>query len=189
MTKENGDFAELAEKLKNLPNNEETRRKALLLKEFLVADENAKTRIADIDNGIFRDTLNSSESAIAENLFGSIKEEFEINTQKDLMDLWLMIALFVKTKRFIRLDSDDLKTVNTIASIQKKFLDSYSQLGRELGISRQQRLVRKVSTMDDTGSITELFAGITQVEMDTPKKRKSKKKKKKNGIEIEVVEE
>ena len=188
MKKENGVFDDLAEKLKNLPDNEETRRKALLLKEFLVADENAKTRIADIDNGIFRDTLNSSESAIAEKLFGSIKEEFEIATQKDLMDLWLMIALFVKTKRFIRIDSDDLKTVNTIASIQKKFLDSYGQLGRELGITRQQRLVRKVSVSDDTGSITELFAGITQVEMDTPKKRKSKKKKK-NGIEIEVVEE
>jgi len=146
----------------------------LLLREFLVTDENARVQIADIENGVFRDTLNADEAALAERLFNNIKNEFEINSQKDMMDLWLMVALFTKSKRFMRAESKDVAFINRLASIQKKFLDSYSQLGRELGLSRQQRLIRRVTTMDSTGSITELFAGIAQVEMARPAKRKAK---------------
>jgi len=175
MKAENGGLGDLGKILAELPDNEETRRKALLLREFLVTDENARVQIADIENGVFRDTLNADEAALAERLFNNIKNEFEINSQKDMMDLWLMVALFTKSKRFMRAESKDVAFINRLASIQKKFLDSYSQLGRELGLSRQQRLIRRVSTMDSTGSITELFAGIAQVEMATPAKRKAKK--------------
>ena len=181
------DYEDIAKQLAALPNTEETRRRALLLKEFLISEENAKTRIADIDNGIFRDTLSSDEAAMAERLFNNIKREFEINSQKDLMDLWLMVATFVKSKRFIRIKATDPDVANKISSITKKFLDIYSSLGRELGLSRQQRLVRRTVSVDDTGSITELFAGIEQVELDTPAKRS--KKKKKYGISSSDEEE
>jgi len=182
------DYDELAKQLAALPNTEETRRRALLLKEFLVAEENAKTRIADIDNGIFRDTLSNDEAAMAESLFTNIKREFELDSQKDLMDLWLMVAVFIKSRRFMRFNTKDVDTANKVSSITKKFMDTYAALGRELGLSRQQRLIRRTVSVDDTGSITELFAGIEQVELDTPAKR-SKKKKKKHGISSDDEEE
>ena len=181
------DYEELAKQLAALPNTEETRRRALLLKEFLVAEENAKTRIADIDNGIFRDTLSKDEAAMAEMLFTNIKREFEIDSQKDLMDLWLMVAVFIKSRRFMRVNTNDIDTANKLSSVTKKFMDAYAALGRELGLSRQQRLVRRTVSVDDTGSITELFAGIEQVELDTPAKRS--KKKKKHGISSDDEEE
>jgi len=183
------DYEELAKQLAALPNTEETRRRALLLREFLVAEENAKTRIADIDNGIFRDTLSNDEAAMAENLFTNIKREFEIASQKDLMDLWLMVAVFIKSRRFLRFKTNDIDAANKISSITKKFMDAYASLGRELGLSRQQRLIRRTVSVDDTGSITELFAGIEQVALDTPAKRSKKKKKKKHGISSNDEEE
>jgi len=185
---EKSNYEELAKALSELPDDEDTRRRALLLKEFLVADEHSKTQIADIENGVFRDTLGADESALAERLFDQIKREFEIDSQKDLMDLWLMIALFVKSRRFMRFNSKDVESANKMASVLKKFLDAYGTLGRELGLSRQQRLVRRAVQYDDTGSLTQVFAGIEQVEIDTPAKRKKKRKrKKKDNDEIEVV--
>ena len=181
------DYEELAKKLAALPDNEETRRRALLLKEFLITDEHAKTQIADINNGLFNDALRKDEAALAERLFDNIKTEFEIDTQKDLMDLWLMISYFIKTKRFMRIDPKDTDQARKLASITKQFTDSYASLGRELGLSRQQRLVRKVTTVDEMGSITELFAGLSQHEVDTPKKRRAKKKKR--GISTDDEEQ
>jgi len=184
---EKSKYEELAKALSELPDDEDTRRRALLLKEFLVADEHSKTQIADIENGVFRDTLGADEATLAERLLEQIKREFEIDSQKDLMDLWLMIALFVKTRRFMRIESKDTDSANKISSIVKKFLDAYGSLGRELGLTRQQRLVRRSVQYDDTGSLTEVFAGIEQVEMDTPIKKKAKKRRKKKNDEIEVV--
>jgi hypothetical protein len=171
------DYEELAKKLAELPDNEETRRRALLLKEFLVTDEHSKTQIADINNGLFRDSLKPEEAAVAERLFENIKTEFEIETQKDLMDLWLMVSHFMRTRRYMRAKVQDTDQTRKLASIIKQFNDSYLSIGRELGLSRQQRLVRKVTTVDEMGSITELFAGLSQHEVDTPKKRRAKKKR------------
>ena len=170
-------YEELAKKLAELPDNEETRRRALLLKEFLVTDEHSKTQIADINNGLFRDSLKPEEASVAERLFENIKKEFEIETQKDLMDLWLMVSHFMRTRRYMRAKVQDTDQTRKLASIIKQFNDSYLSIGRELGLSRQQRLVRKVTTVDEMGSITELFAGLSQHEVDTPKKRRAKKKR------------
>lgn len=182
------DYEELAKALSELPNTEETRRKALLLKEFLVEDELSKRRVADIENGVYRDTLSAEESALAEKLFNNIKTEFRLDTQKDLMDLWLMVAFFVRSKRFLRAKAADEKQAKTFASVVKSFADSYSSLARELGLSRQQRLVRRVSKYEDNGSLTQLFAGIEQVELDTPAKRVAKKDKKKKKKKKEAEE-
>jgi len=179
---ESPNFKDISEALKNLPNNDETRRKALLLTEFLTADENAKTSILDIENGLYRDTFSVDESALAERLFLGIKDEFQLESQKDLMDLYLMIANFIKSKRFMRLhDSGNLDDAKRVTSILKSLQDSYASLGRELGLNRQQRLVRRAVRIDETGSITEIFAAIDQQEVLSPKKKAIKRKKKKKA--------
>ena len=83
----------------------------------------------------------------------------------------------MSSRRYMRAKVQDTDQTRKLASIIKQFNDSYLSIGRELGLSRQQRLVRKVTTVDEMGSITELFAGLSQHEVDTPKKRRAKKKR------------
>ena len=178
---------ELNKALQNLPDTPETRRKALLLKRYLIADQDAETRFKEIEYGIFSEIFSEEESALGERLFNLIKDEFQLESTKDLMDLHLMIANYLKSRRIMKIQVNDLKLKNIVASISKKWQDTYSALGKELAISRQQRLVRRLEYEDETGSITKIFASIGDYEREHPEKVtpinvKIKKKEKKDEI-------
>jgi len=162
------ELQELNKALQNLPDTPETRRKALLLKRYLIADQDAQTRFKEIEYGIFSEIFSEEESALGERLFNLIKEEFQLESTKDLMDLHLMIMNYLKTRRISRIQVNDLKLKNIVASIAKKWQDNYSSLGKDLAISRQQRLVRRLEYEDETGSITKIFASIGDYERDNP---------------------
>ena len=121
------EFEELNVALQNLPDNPETRRKALLLKRYLIADDDAKTRIADIESGIFSDMFSIEEASLGERLFNLIKDEFNIESTKDLMDLHLMIMNYLKTRRIMKIQVNDLKLKNIVASLAKKWQDKDSR--------------------------------------------------------------
>jgi len=165
------EYEKIKESLKKLPKDDEYRRRALLLKRYMIEDETAKVAVSDIENGIFNDIFSGEESALASRLFELIKSEFKIKTEKDLMDVYLMIANFIKAKRFLRYRSDALDKENWASMIAKRFQDEYIVLGRELGLSRKDRLVRKIKQVDSTGSLTEIFAAIDQVEVPAPGKK------------------
>ena len=182
------ELKELNKALQNLPDTPETRRKALLLKRYLIAEKDAATRFAEIESGVFSDVFSEDEAALGEKLFNMIKEEFQLESSKDLMDLHLMIMNYLKTRRVMRLRVNDLKLKSLVASIAKKWQDNYASLGKDLAISRQQRLVRKLEYEDETGSITKIFASIGDFEKEHPEEipkpinvKIKKKVKAKNG--------
>ena len=159
---------QLATDLAQLPNTPEMRRKALLLRKYLVAEESGRTKLGEIQAGIFSDSFSEEEAALGNRLFNLIKDEFQLENTKDLMDLHLMIMNYLKTRRLMGLEFDNIKLKNALASIIKKFTDAYSALGRDLAINRQQRLIRKIEYEDETGSITKIFASVQQYEEEHP---------------------
>jgi len=180
---------ELAEKLAQLPDTPETRRKALILKKHLLGDEQGRIEVAEIEEGIFSDMFNEQDAALGERLFNLIKEEFQLTNTKDLMDLHLMIINYLKTRRLHRVDvKNDPKLQSMYAAVIQRFTSTYSKLGADLGVTRQQRLVRKVVTEDESGSITTMFANVEQYEKDHPeevdiwKKQKKPEKKQKKDL-------